>query len=207
MRIAVVANAETKAAWLSPGLQAGIEVEWLNDPRPVPGADAYIDLEYESVARQPADWAFGGELPVVVNDVLKNEDYLPSNFARFNGWPSFISHPVAEVSGAAAIREKVTAVFAAFNRSTEWVPDLPGFITARVVCMIINEAWFSLEEQVSTPDEIDTAMKLGTNYPMGPFEWGRTIGLAQVYRLLDKLSKENSRYTPANLLKKEAAGL
>ena len=55
--------------------------------------------------------------------------------------------------------------------------------------------------------EIDTAMKLGINYFMGLFEWGRVIGLARVYGLLDKLSQENTRYTPANLLKKEASDL
>ena len=111
------------------------------------------------------------------------------------------------MAGNEAIREKASVVFGIFNRTAEWVPDLPGFISARVVCMIINEAWFSLAEEVSTPGEIDTAMKLGTNYPMGPFEWGRVIGLERVYGLLDKLSKENTRYTPANLLKKEASDL
>ena len=207
MRIAVVANEEMKAAWMSPGLQDGTTVEWLSEPLPVQDADAYIDLDYEAAARQPADWAFAGDLPVIINDVLKNDSSLPANFARFNGWPSFISRTLAEVAGNEAIREKAAAVFGAFNRTAEWVPDLPGFISARVVCMIINEAWFSLEEEVSTPGEIDTAMKLGTNYPMGPFEWGRVIGLARVYGLLDKLSQENTRYTPANLLKKEASDL
>ena len=49
-------------------------------------------------------------------------------------------------------------------------PDIPGFISARVVSMIINEAYFALEEEVSSKEEIDTAMKLGTNYPYGPFD-------------------------------------
>ena len=70
--------------------------------------------------------------------------------------------------------------------------------------MIINEAYFTLEEKVSTKEEIDTAMKLGTNYPYGPFEWGQKIGLKKVNELLTTLAETNSRYTPAALLQKEA---
>jgi len=90
------------------------------------------------------------------------------------------------------------------NKKIEWVPDIAGFISARVVSMIVNEAWFALEEEVSTKKEIDTAMKLGTNYPYGPFEWGEKIGLKNIYELLTVLSKTNSRYQPAALLQKEA---
>jgi 3-hydroxybutyryl-CoA dehydrogenase len=76
----------------------------------------------------------------------------------------------------------------------EWVPDVPGFITARVIAMIVNEAWFALEEGISTKEDIDIAMRLGTNYPYGPFEWGNQIGLENVYALLGKLSKISKRY-------------
>jgi len=70
--------------------------------------------------------------------------------------------------------------------------------------MIVNEAYFALEDKVSTPTEIDTAMKLGTNYPYGPFEWSEKIGLKNIYLLLQKLSKQDSRYTPCNLLATKA---
>ena len=91
----------------------------------------------------------------------------------------------------------------AWAKNPTWVPDEPGFITARVIAMIINEAWFALEEGVSTKEEIDTAMKLGTNYPYGPFEWGNQIGLKNIYTLLDKLNTDNPRYRPAELMKKQ----
>jgi len=68
--------------------------------------------------------------------------------------------------------------------------------------MIINEAWFALQEGISTKQEIDIAMKLGTNYPYGPFEWGDKIGLKNIYRLLKEMSGENSKYQPAELLEK-----
>ncbi len=79
-------------------------------------------------------------------------------------------------------------MLAHFGRRVEWLPDEPGFVTPRVISMIINEAYFAFAEGVSTPEEIDTAMKLGTNYPYGPIEWGNRIGLQNVVRLLKKLA-------------------
>ena len=77
-------------------------------------------------------------------------------------------------------------------------------MSARVLSAIINEAWFALQENVSTKNEIDTAMKLGTNYPFGPFEWCERIGVNNIYGLLNELAKSDSCYEPAALLKKEA---
>jgi 3-hydroxybutyryl-CoA dehydrogenase len=79
-------------------------------------------------------------------------------------------------------------------------------ITPRVIATIVNEAYFALEQNVSTKEEIDIAMKLGTNYPMGPFEWSRKIGLKNIYSLLQKLSLTNERYQPCELLRTEASG-
>jgi 3-hydroxybutyryl-CoA dehydrogenase len=70
--------------------------------------------------------------------------------------------------------------------------------------MIINEAYCALEDEVRTREEMDLAMKLGTNYPLGPFEWGKKIGLSKVAGLLTILSSTNQRYQPARLLLKEA---
>jgi 3-hydroxybutyryl-CoA dehydrogenase len=75
-----------------------------------------------------------------------------------------------------------------------------GFVTPRVISMIINEACLALQEGVSTKEEIDTAMKLGTNYPFGPFEWMDRIGQDKIYALLLKLSRHQSRYLPAAYL-------
>jgi 3-hydroxybutyryl-CoA dehydrogenase len=76
-------------------------------------------------------------------------------------------------------------------------------VTPRVISAIINEAYFTLQADVSTKEEIDTAMKLGTNYPFGPFEWSRAIGLKKIYELLLALSKTDSRYLPAARLQEE----
>ena len=53
------------------------------------------------------------------------------------------------------------------------------------------------KRQVSTEEEIDTAMQLGTSYPMGPFAWSRQIGLQRIAALLQKLAATDIRYQPA----------
>jgi 3-hydroxybutyryl-CoA dehydrogenase len=60
-----------------------------------------------------------------------------------------------------------------------------------------------LGEHVSSKEEIDIAMKLGANYPRGPFEWASIIGLKNIYTLLKALEKLNNLYKPAPALEKE----
>jgi 3-hydroxybutyryl-CoA dehydrogenase len=83
------------------------------------------------------------------------------------------------------------------------VPDGPGLVFPRILCMIINEAAFALMEGVASAEDIDTAMKLGTNYPLGPLEWADRIGLDQVLGVLEGLQAEygEDRYRPAPLLR------
>jgi 3-hydroxybutyryl-CoA dehydrogenase len=100
---------------------------------------------------------------------------------------------------------RMKGLLSGFGQSCRIVPDIPGMVGARILCSIINEAYYALQDQVSSREEIDTAMKLGTNYPIGPFEWGSKIGLPQVHALLLTLSRTESRYAPARALEQEAA--
>ncbi len=83
------------------------------------------------------------------------------------------------------------------------VPDGPGLVFPRILCMIINEAAFALMEGVASAEDIDTAMRLGTNYPLGPLEWADRIGLDQVLGVVEGLHAEyeEDRYRPAPLLR------
>lgn len=206
MKIAVVADEPSRQEWLSRGLQDDTEIVWLENPAPVTGAEAYIDLLYNDGENRIAKWKEVKDIPVLINDVLKSAGQLPQNVVRINGWPTFAGRAITEAAQTGEEwKIKISSVLAACNRTVEWVPDIAGFITARVVSMIINEAWYALEEGVSSKEETDTAMKLGTNYPYGPFDWGERIGLANIYRLLYILSADNPRYTPSALLKKQVS--
>ena len=96
----------------------------------------------------------------------------------------------------------VAKTFKSLGWNVVFVKDTPGLVAARVISMIINEAFFAIEEEVSTKDEIDLAMKLGTNYSYGPFEWLNKIGIQNVYHLLEALSISDKRYAISPLLKK-----
>jgi 3-hydroxybutyryl-CoA dehydrogenase len=138
--------------------------------------------------------------PVIINSVVETlgDLCLPTNVYRINGWTTFLQRTVWEIAGAT--NEAIESVFKTLNTKINFVKDEPGFVSARVIAMIINEAYFALEENVSTKAEIDTAMKLGTNYPFGPFEWASLIGTGNVLALLQKLSLTDSRYKPSQLL-------
>jgi 3-hydroxybutyryl-CoA dehydrogenase len=69
------------------------------------------------------------------------------------------------------------------------VGDAPGLVVARTVAMLINEAADAVQQGVCTPEAADAAMKLGVNYPAGPFEWLAAWSAADVVRLLDRLDE------------------
>ena len=140
--------------------------------------------------------------PIFINavSVTLKELKAPQNVYRINGWSGFLQRPSWEIAGL--INKDAESIFKALNKNMVVVPDEPGFIAARIIAMIINEAWYALEEKISSKKDIDIAMKLGTNYPYGPFEWGQIIGEKNILTLLQKLSAKNKKYLPSPLLKK-----
>jgi 3-hydroxybutyryl-CoA dehydrogenase len=203
MPLIVLASDSQKAEW---GQKE--EIVWITDAVDFlhyPIADAFIDLLYVNTGERNAILRQLFPKPVFINSVMDTLAETDDSFIRINGWPTFLASPIME---AACRSEEVKVagegIFAALGKQPEWLPDNPGFVTARVVSMIINEAYLALAEGVSTKEEINTAMKLGTAYPFGPFDWAEKIGLKNIALLLQKLSSTQPRYTPAAGLLQEA---
>jgi 3-hydroxybutyryl-CoA dehydrogenase len=221
MKIAAIGNEGCRKALASKKFNPGVEWAWVENIELLEqhgDAVLYADLDFT------ADEVRIGRLsrlpgPVLINSVIHDLAAIDGiggvngidalsrpdrPFIRINGWPGLLEREPCEL--AVKDREAESAVGKLFD-SLGWpcrfAPDIPGMISSRILATIINEAWFTLQDGVSTKEEIDEAMRLGTHYPFGPFEWGRRIGLGSIYELLGVLARGNDCYIPAEAMKEE----
>jgi 3-hydroxybutyryl-CoA dehydrogenase len=207
MTVAILADELLKQELLAKKLPEAITVVWTDSVRSltIADADVYVDLLFEPDVERTQHLKRLLPKPVIVNSVSYTTKKIGADLIRINAWPGMLQRSVLEVALPSTVNEAIVKdIFAQLQWNYVIAPDIAGMITARVLATIINEAYYTLGAQVSTRDEIDIAMKLGTSYPYGPFEWSEKIGLKRIYELLVELSKVDERYTPAPLLKEEA---
>ncbi|OQD53301.1 3-hydroxyacyl-CoA dehydrogenase [Streptomyces phaeoluteigriseus] len=90
-------------------------------------------------------------------------------------------------------------LFQALGKDVSVIGDVPGMIVARTVARIVDLAHDAVAKGVATEEDIDTAMRLGVNYPLGPFEWSRRLGRVWAHDLLEELHlrEPSGRYAPS----------
>jgi 3-hydroxybutyryl-CoA dehydrogenase len=168
------------------------------------------------VAEQPHQLATYANTrrPVFINTVTQSLDAFmsQSNFqgpvciVGFNGMHTLLNRPLLELALGKAEDESIVAdICGQLQTKYVLVEDRVGLVTPRVICMIINEAYYTAMEGTASKEAIDLAMKLGTNYPYGPFEWCARIGIRQVYELLEAVyaDTKDERYKICPLLRQE----
>lgn len=155
--------------------------------------------------------AFLSTVRVTLMELAKKADGpMACTVFGFNGFPTMFNRDFLEVS---LLKSDDHALLEKICHDLETnhlvVDDRVAMVTPRVVCMIINEAYYTVQEGTATREDIDLAMKLGTNYPFGPFEWCELIGLNHVYELLEALYQDtkDARYKISALMKKEYLAL
>jgi 3-hydroxybutyryl-CoA dehydrogenase len=130
-----------------------------------------------------------------------------SNLIGISAFPTLIEKELIELAiPSTTLRENIQCVedfFVLVGKQFSVVQDRVGMVLPRILCMLVNESFFALQEEIATPEAIDTAMKLGTNYPFGPIEWGERVGYEYVIKTLQAMYDEygEERYRIAPLLK------
>jgi 3-hydroxybutyryl-CoA dehydrogenase len=196
--------------WGQPFPFQGCELVLAHEPAPalIEQATICIDSNFEEAINRIVLYKACGK-PVMINSciyTLAELQITTEPILRFNYWPSFDERTKLEFAAAKQSIAVFETFFEQWQIEAQQTADVPGFVSARIIAMIINEAFMALEEQVSTAQEIDTAMKLGTNYPKGPFEWCELIGAKNIVSLLEKLAVTQPRYSPTTWLKQKADG-
>lgn len=143
-----------------------------------------------------------------VNEQLASRDIydgvIDTLVIGMNTLPTFINRPIKEISLLQKEdSESVNIILKSLGWDYRVVEDRVGMVTPRIICMIINEACFTLQEGTATVADIDKSMKLGTAYPYGPFEWADKIGIDNVYTLLNAIYEDtqDGRYKVCPLIK------
>lgn len=124
--------------------------------------------------------------------------------------PTFVDKPLVEVAPTVFSPVETVQVvgrfFTSLGKEIELVQDRVGMVLPRILCQIINESIFAITDDVAKPVDIDSAMKLGANYPLGPVEWAEKIGISQIYAVLTAIQNDlnEDRYRVSPLLKQMA---
>lgn len=142
-------------------------------------------------------------LSAVLAGVGANE--MAARIAGINAWEGALAADRWELMTISAENAVLDLLRKKLSFPMECCGDRVGLVTPRVMAMIINEAYYTVQEGTASKADIDLGMQLGTNYPGGPFAWCEKWGISEVYHLLEALwlDTREERYKICPLLKTE----
>jgi 3-hydroxybutyryl-CoA dehydrogenase len=175
-----------------------------------------IDLEKKRKNLEAIDRALPAETAIVSSSVTVSATEQSSWVNRKSRLVGFCSLPTLSetrlvevaptVFSPAETIQVVQRFFKSIGQEIELVQDRVGMVFPRIICQIINEAAFALQEEIASPQDIDVALKVGANFPIGPIEWADKLGMQQVYAVLSALHRDlgGERYRISPLLRQMA---
>ncbi len=215
MKIGILASTDRRNAWPI-GSEDHSQISWVQNSQDAAHFDLFIDLNFDSHPERISDYAGNYSTIFLLSAVNKTPEealfnerlpYWSEKIFGINAIPGFLERSTLEISDPFGIKDEVfeTVQNALPFTHYEWVKSRVGMVTPRIVFMIINEAYYTMQEGTAAANDIDTAMKLGTAYPQGPFEWKDKCGIANVYRTLEALYEDTKeeRYKICPALKTE----
>lgn len=176
--------------------------------------DVIFDLDFDDNPDELPNYfqiedclVIAGSVKLQLEEILAEVGGLPDcTLIGMNTLPTFINRSLVECCAMHPDdATKATAIFKKLGLEPRFVSSRVGLVTPRIVCMIINEAYYTVQEGTASREDIDLGMKLGTAYPKGPFEWCNEIGIDHVYETLEALYEDtkDERYKICSLLKTE----
>lgn len=144
-----------------------------------------------------------------ITEISKGLDRAVVGMHFFNPAPVMkLVEVIAGITTPEDTVKKIKAISAQIGKTPVQVNEAAGFVVNRILVPMINEAIGIYADGVASADDIDTAMKLGANHPMGPLALGDLIGLDVVLAIMEVLQAEtgDSKYRPHPLLRKMVRG-
>jgi 3-hydroxybutyryl-CoA dehydrogenase len=177
------------------------------------GFDLIFDLSFDTDKSRLSHYQNLNGTKIIVGAVNETIHQIVADTGKtrctlygINSMPTFIDRSLAEMTSFnESDRVELEKLFKTLDWEIKWVESRVGMVTPRVVCMIINEAYYTVQEGTATKEDINIGMKLGTAYPKGPFEWADQIGLDTVVNMLDAIytDTKDERYKICPLLVQE----
>jgi 3-hydroxybutyryl-CoA dehydrogenase len=173
-----------------------------------------LDLDMKKSTIKHVDAILPAHVPIVTSSLaitateVASWAVYPERICGFGTLVPLAERELFEVASALqsaeSTVEQACSFFHSLGKEAEVVEDEVGLVFPRILSLIINEAVFTIMEGTATPEDVDIAMKKGTNYPYGPLEWADRIGLDEVFAIVRGLHRDlaEERYRPAPLLRK-----
>jgi 3-hydroxybutyryl-CoA dehydrogenase len=177
-----------------------------------------IDLEMKRKNLEAFDKALPVTTAIVSSSVTVSATEQSSWISHKSRLVGFCALPTLSKAGLVEVAptvfspaetvQVVQRFFGSVEKTIELVQDRVGMVFPRIICQIINEAAFALQEEIAMPQDIDLAMRLGAGFPLGPIEWADKLGMQQVYAVLSALHRDlgEDRYRISPLLRQMALG-